>query len=331
MSSPSPLACQQVAEVPRAETAQRWLVESLWGAQAVGFIAGPPKVGKSWLVVDLAVSVASGTCALGRFAVPQPGPVVMFPAEDGPSAIRTRVEGLALARGLDLKALSLFIVTAEKLKLDDPLDRQQLEGLLEERRPKLLVLDPLVRLHSGDENHAGHVSEVLGYLRALQRRFEVAIIVTHHVSKKAHAHPGQGLRGSGDLHAWGDSNLYLQRRKDGTVEAALEHRFAPSGEPLLLRLVGAQGEAARLEVIDADAESEQGGPAGERIPAAPSLRTRVLELLRAAEKPLSQVAIRGQLKVRNKELTAVLHQLRSEQLVESLGRMGGGRAARETR
>jgi hypothetical protein len=47
----------------------QWLVQGLWSDQAVGILGGEPKCCKSFLALDLAVSVASGTPCLRRFAV----------------------------------------------------------------------------------------------------------------------------------------------------------------------------------------------------------------------------------------------------------------------
>ena len=62
----------------------QWLVQGLWSDQAVGILGGEPKCCKSFLALDLAVSVASGTPCLRRFAVQRSGPVLLFPAEDSP-------------------------------------------------------------------------------------------------------------------------------------------------------------------------------------------------------------------------------------------------------
>ena len=78
--------------------------------------------------------------------------------------------------------------------------------------PRLLVLDPFVRLHRIDENDAGQVSALLGYLRELQREHDVAVLVVHHARKNGSAgQSGQSLRGSGDFFAWADSLLYVRR------------------------------------------------------------------------------------------------------------------------
>jgi AAA domain len=57
-----------------------WLVEGLWSDQAVGILGGEPKCCKSFLALDLAVSVASGAPCLRHFAVQRTGPVLLFPA-----------------------------------------------------------------------------------------------------------------------------------------------------------------------------------------------------------------------------------------------------------
>ena len=60
----------------------------------MGVIGGTPKSGKTWLSLDLAVAVASGKPCLGRFAVPEPGPVLVYAAENTPADLRERVPGL---------------------------------------------------------------------------------------------------------------------------------------------------------------------------------------------------------------------------------------------
>ena len=72
----------RVGEIPSEQNAQRWLVEGLWGVSSVGVIGGAPKCAKTWLGLDMALSVATGTACLGKYAVPEPGPVLVYLAED---------------------------------------------------------------------------------------------------------------------------------------------------------------------------------------------------------------------------------------------------------
>ena len=61
----NPLPTVPVHAIDPQPDAPQWLVRDLWTTAAVGVIGGSPKVAKSWLGLDLAVSVASGTPALG--------------------------------------------------------------------------------------------------------------------------------------------------------------------------------------------------------------------------------------------------------------------------
>jgi RecA-family ATPase len=156
-----------------------WLIDQLWTAHAVGIIGGAPKSYKTWMALEMAVSVASGSACLASFAVPSPGPVLLYAAEDSESALRLRLESLAQHHGLHLAYLDIRVITADSLRLDRTADQERLEATLMLHRPVLLILDPLVRLHAIDENAAGEIAALLGYLRLLQRKTAAAIALVH--------------------------------------------------------------------------------------------------------------------------------------------------------
>src|SRR6202795_4333136 len=94
----------------RAEE-QRWLVTGLWSEQAVGIVGGEPKCCKSFLALDLAVAVASGTPCLRHFSVPQPGRVLLYAAEDALHVVRRRLEGICVAAHFSLQDLDVHVIT----------------------------------------------------------------------------------------------------------------------------------------------------------------------------------------------------------------------------
>jgi hypothetical protein len=300
---PEELPVVQAARLELRDAEHSWLVRELWSQGAVGFIAGAPKLGKSWLGLDLAVSVASGTPCLGHFAVDAPGPALIYLAEDALPLVRDRLVSLCANRGLALDSIDLHVITAPSLRLDLPADRERLAATLARRRPRLLVLDPLVRLHALDENSAAEVSEMLGFLRALSREHAVALVVVHHMSKKGRPQLGQALRGSSDLHAWADDSLYLTRTKT-TLLLTLEHRSAPAADPVPIALLSrADGSATHLEI----AGSATGGSA-EPTPVR-SLRSEIQRTLAASAAPVPRVALRKQLRVNNQQLGRALEDL----------------------
>ncbi|MCP4624507.1 MAG: AAA family ATPase, partial [bacterium] len=279
-------------------------IRSLWSRCAVGIIGGAPKCCKSWLGLDMAVSVASGTPCLGRYPVEQAGPTLVFLAEDAIAAVRARIEALCTQRKIDIDRLDLHVITASTLRLDLTDDQARLKNTLADLRPRLLVLDPLVRLHRLDENSAADISKLLGFIREMQRTFDTAIVLVHHASKKHRAQPGQSLRGSSDLHAFGDSNAYLARRKD-RITLTLEHRSAKSINPFEMELVSrADGAGTHLEILTPPGKTENA-----------SLAERVLVLLKNSKKPMPRTAIRKHLRVNNQRLGETLVKLEKQRFI----------------
>lgn len=296
------LPVQLASQLPAAPAHTPWLIQDLWTDQAVGILGGEPKCCKSFLALDVALCVASGAACLRRFAVARTGPVLLFPAEDSLSLVRQRLEGIAAAAQVSLASLPLRVITAPSLRLDLAADRQRLTATVQGLRPVLLVLDPLIRLHQRDENEASQIAPLLGFLRQLQRQFALAVLLVHHAKKDGAAlRPGQALRGSSDLHGWGDSNLYLRRQRDQLTLTA-EHRGAPGLDPIPVQL-RAVGPALALSAEGSAA------PSPACSPPPPSAEQRVLQALEQAACPLSVHQLRQRCHLRTATLCALLKKL----------------------
>lgn len=286
------------AKLPEQAPEQRWLINQLWGSEAVGIIGGEPKSGKSLLALDLAVSVASATASLGRFAVTKAARVLLFAAEDPLHVVRERLAAITAARTLDLAHLPLYVITAPYVRLDRPDHCERLSETVEKVKPALLVLDPFVRLHSIDENAAGEVAPLLAYLRHLQRKFHLAVALVHHARKDAaRARPGQALRGSSEFHAWGDSNLYLRRREQ-LLRLSVEHRAARAPDDLTLELCA---DPLGLRIVNAAAITD---PPPNTSPA-----HRIEQVLTTATAPLGVRELRALCRIRSETLCTTLDAL----------------------
>ncbi len=292
---PTKRACELVDTADQPS----WLIECLWADQAVGILGGQPKCCKSFLALDIAVSVAAGVPCLRQFLVGRQGPVLLFPAEDSLPVVRQRVEGICVAAGISIDALPLHVITAPRLLLDLAEDQQRLRETVASVRPALLILDPFIRLHRADENASKDVAPLLGYLRELQREFTMAVLLVHHVRKGSSSdRPGQTLRGSSDLHGWGDSNLYL-RRTDSHLLLSVEQRAAPTPDDIPLEL-SQNGSALALRVIAARRSTE---------PAPQSPSERVLDAMANAHQPLSVQSLRNRCRIRTATLCQTLETL----------------------
>jgi hypothetical protein len=282
----------------------QWLIEDLWADQAVGILGGEPKCCKSFLALDIAVSVASGQPCLRQYPVPRSGKVLLFPAEDSLSVVRQRLEGIAGAAQVPFEALPVEVITAPSLRLDTPADRQRLANTVQQFQPRLLILDPLIRLHRVDENDATQIAALLSFLRQLQRQFQVAVLLVHHARKdSSSSRPGQALRGSSELHGWGDSNLYL-RRRGSQLTLSTEHRAAPSQDHIPLHLTQPGPALALIGATDVAAD-----------PPLESVAQRVRRVLADLKEPISVQRLRQLCGLRTSTVCAALAQLSDQGLV----------------
>jgi hypothetical protein len=294
-----PFPVQRASQLPSTGTQTQWLVEGLWSDQAVGILGGEPKCCKSFLALDVALSVASGAACLRQFPVRRTGKVLLFPAEDSLSVVRQRLQGIACAAQVDFESLPVEVITAPSLRLDTPADRQRLTQTVGDLQPILLILDPLIRLHRVDENDASQIGALLSFLRELQRQFNLAVMLVHHARKDSNSgRPGQALRGSSELHGWGDSNLYM-RRRGSQLTLTTEHRAAPSQDHIPLQLTQAASALALTVLEKPDSQSRPD----------PTPVDRVRQTLAQLPEPILLQDLRKRCGMRNTAVCSALEQL----------------------
>jgi hypothetical protein len=204
------------------------------------------------------------------------------------------------------------VITAPSVRLDLPRDQHRLQETVRRHAPRLLLLDPFVRLHRVNENQAGDVSAVLGYLRELQRAHDLALVVVHHARKNGGTTGGQSLRGSSDFFAWVDTALSLRRHRQQLLLSA-EHRAAGAPDAVALALAGTERDM-HLAIVPVEPRGDGRPPV-----ATTDVDTAVLSALdRAGQEGLVRHALRLIVRVRNQSLS------------ESLLRLGAsGRIARQ--
>lgn len=262
---------------------QRWLVESIWPEQSCGFISGPSGARKTWLALELCISVATGKPALKRFMVPRAGPALYIAGEDQLKNLQSRMKLLAQGRGISASELGNLHFTAEQGILASDDARQRLEGYCQSLRPRLIVLDPLVRMHMADENSATELQPILASLRQMQRTYGVSLLVTHHLRKKRGEDSNGGrkmelLRGTGDLGAWADTVIVVERHGEHGAAPSMvlvaKQRDVAECPPFMVtleispeggRLKFHEGDATELTILD--------------------IMQRILETLRACDSP----------------------------------------------
>jgi AAA domain len=98
-----------------------WLVENLIVDRALTAVVGRWKTTKSYGVLDVCISIATGRPAFERFAIAEPGPVVFVNEESGEAALWRRLDALCRGRAIPPEKLRgrLFVAANRRVKLDD--------------------------------------------------------------------------------------------------------------------------------------------------------------------------------------------------------------------
>lgn len=211
-----------------------WLVADVWGDGEVGFISGLPKSYKSWIALDLAVSVATGTRFLGSFDAHKNN-VLLIQEEDPKVVVQDRLVRIGAAKKLiwaeftDTNEVemqytlpkNLWVISNQGFSIDEEwLDA--LETWIMERDIKLVILDPLMMMTTGgvDEFKAFEMmSEVFKPLKRLRARTQAAICVVHHHIKASSQGGARDMYGSVALWAWEEAALHLSVTGVGRITA----------------------------------------------------------------------------------------------------------------
>ena len=189
-----------------------YLVDGLL-APGLYILGGSPKVGKSWMALQLCLAVCGGKAFLGRAT--RESEVLYLALEDGPQRLHSRALRLA---DTALEGLHLCHRAAP---IGQGLERQIEAQLAEYPHIRLVVLDTLqkVRCVSGSGMSYSSDYEDAGALKALADRNGICLLVIHHLRKMADDDPFNRLSGTNGLAGAADGTLILMRnkRQDGTA------------------------------------------------------------------------------------------------------------------
>lgn len=259
-----------------------WVIENLLPV-GLTFIGAPPKCNKSTFTMAMAALVGGHRCkalppALSK--VKLHGPVMVFSAEATAAELRDMVE---VGMRLSVPADESLLVCDEPFewRLDDPGGVLRLEQWLNNRMPRMVVIDPLRDFHQMEERDSGQMNRLLRPLQRWCKANEAAAVIVHHTRKPSDQTPGDAtdpsqLRGSSAMFGLADAVIMMGQGKDGFVRIRSTFKRAAGWEKQIRLAVY---EYAELEAQEKVSPSEElvmkAVLAGMRDPAQISVQTRV--------------------------------------------------------
>ncbi|MGX1975480.1 AAA family ATPase [Streptomyces kronopolitis] len=188
----------------------KWAVPGLL-SEGVNLLAGPPKVGKSWLSLGLALSVAAGGQAMDSVPV-EGGPVLYLALEDTPRRLQTRMRKVL---GGDPAPSTLTLATS-----CPPLPQGGAEQIAQwcDRNPeaRMIVIDVFAKMrgtsapgssaYDADYAAVGHAKRIADY-------YGIAMVLVHHVRKAGSDDFLAEVSGTNGLAGAADATLVLKRSR----------------------------------------------------------------------------------------------------------------------
>ncbi|WP_273380952.1 AAA family ATPase [Symbiobacterium thermophilum] len=226
-----------------------WLIDQHLPAGGLAVLYGPSGGGKSFVALDMGMSVATGTPWAG-FAT-KSGPVVYVSAE-GAAGLQQRVNAWTRARGVKTVEMLRFCLQPIQL-MDEMATRdfiQELEKL--PSRPSLVIFDTLARcLVGGDENSSRDVGLFVHGVDQVRATTGAAVMIVHHTGKK-----GNSERGSSALRAAADAMLSLQV-ENGVIRLKVDKlKEAPGVAPVLYFRLKQEGNSCVVTLADGHARNQ---------------------------------------------------------------------------
>ena len=160
----------------------RWVISDIL-PEGLAILSGPPKIGKSWLVMNLCIAGATGGYALGRFKV-DPGEVLLLSLEDNKRRLQGR---LKMCLNGNFADVSKFHATTTWKRLDQGGLVQLATWLDQHPDCKLVVIDTIQKIKPQPKNNSGNAYEndydAYGGLQRLALKHRCCILVIHHNRK----------------------------------------------------------------------------------------------------------------------------------------------------
>lgn len=306
-----------------------WLVQDWLPDKSITFLVSPPESYKTWILLDLAVSVAAGVPFLGGYNVNQTGPTLIIQQEDSHSGLTDR---LALIVEQKMKAtpkleddewqvpkmpdIPIYVHPSRMLRFDNKAVIEEMEKQIEILKPKVILIDPLYSTTSSTDNYMSDLANQMMVLKTWRDKYGCSFVIAHH--SKKNLDPDSTARedswGSQFLNAFLEAGWQIRRNSKLAQNEIVVRRHSKvmgNQQPIALKFDISTQYPMKYEVTPREYESIA-PPGGTRQPAQADL----LEMLH--DNDLTQADIVNRSGKTRSTISRQIRQLEAAGLVEKM-------------
>lgn len=181
-------------------------------------LAGAPKIGKSFLVAQIAHHVSNGQ-ALWGYEVKNPGAVLYLALEDDYQRLQERMSRMF---GVEEESAIFFAVVAKSI--ENGLDEQLDFFLKQHTDTRLVIIDTLQKIRdaSGDTYSYAKDYEIISKLKLFGEQHGICILIVHHTRKQPAGDNFEMISGTTGLLGCADGAILMQKERRTDNQATLD-------------------------------------------------------------------------------------------------------------
>jgi archaellum biogenesis ATPase FlaH len=197
--------------------------------KSIMVIGGNSKIGKSVFVCNMGLCLSAGHPMLLQFNIPNPTKVLYIQAEISEISMQRRLSRMMNAGHINLDSIhDRFVLINDKgIKLDRQQDLEMIGEIVSHYQSEVVIIDPLYKFHSGNENRPEDMTKFFDRLDTLIAEHACSIIMVHHFGKPTleKREGGLQLRGATTIFDYGDSYISLNRKSSNEPRSHVKATF----------------------------------------------------------------------------------------------------------
>lgn len=239
-----------VSEIIDTIRPSSWLIKKYLEQHSMALIFGAPASGKSFIAIDMACSIATGTEYHGQKVTQG---AVFYIAGEGTNNIRKRLKAWEVTKGISLNQYPLYVSSCPAQFYDETA-AQEVEQAIEILshksgvKPVLIVIDTLARnIGAGDENQTKDMNIFVSHVDAVKDKWQATALIVHHTGLQEQ----NRARGSSVLKAALDHEFHVIKEKDSIKFNCTKMKDSKEPEPINFDMM-----EVKTGIIDEDGEEE---------------------------------------------------------------------------